>query len=77
MNVAELLEARAKANPAKPAIIFKDQPITFGRLKEVTFRLTAHLINLGIKKGDKIAIYLPNWPEYIYSYLQHLYLFLV
>ena len=69
MNVVELLEARAKANPTKPAIIFKDQPITFGRLKEVTFRLTAHLINLGIKKGDKIAVYLPNWPEYIYSYL--------
>jgi len=69
MNIAEILEKRAKENPDKPAYIFKDQPITFKQLKDSSFRLANNLIKLGIKKGDKVAIYLPNWLEYIYSYL--------
>ena len=65
----KLLENKAKEFPNKPAIIFKDQPTTFNQLKDSSFKLANSLINLGIKKGDRIAIYLPNWPEYIYSYL--------
>jgi len=69
MNIAEILEKRAKENPDKPAYIFKDQPITFKQLKDSSFRLANNLLKLGIKKQDRVAIYLPNWPEYIYSYL--------
>jgi acyl-CoA synthetase (AMP-forming)/AMP-acid ligase II len=69
MNVAEVLDRRAKAEPDKPAIIFKDQSISFSQLRDFSFRLADSLINTGVKKGDKIAIYLPNGPEYIYSYL--------
>lgn len=69
MNAVKLLEEKAKLYADKPAVIFKDQIITFKQLKEQSFLLANSLIKLGIKKQDKIAIYLPNWPEYIYSYL--------
>lgn len=69
VNIAQLLEEKAKCFPTKPAIIFRDLPITFKQLKETSFRLANGLRALGIKKGDKVAIYLPNCPEYIYSYL--------
>jgi len=69
MNVAEILETKATILSQKPAIIFKDQKISFSQLKDYSFKLTDSLIKLGVKKGDKVAIYLPNWPEYIYSYL--------
>jgi acyl-CoA synthetase (AMP-forming)/AMP-acid ligase II len=69
MNVAQLLGKSAKAHINKPAIIFKDQTITYGQLRDFSFPLANSLIKLGIKKGDKVAIYLPNWPEYVYSYL--------
>lgn len=69
MNIAKLLEDKAKDFPDKPAIIFKDRPITFDQLKDSSFKLANSLINLGIKKGDRVAIYLSNCPEYIYSYL--------
>ncbi|MBI3990669.1 MAG: acyl--CoA ligase, partial [Candidatus Omnitrophica bacterium] len=69
MNVAELLETKAKALSDKAAIIFKDQTITFSQLRDYSFRLADSLKKQGIKRGDKVAIYLPNWPEYIYSYL--------
>lgn len=69
MNIAELLDSKAKALFNKPAFIFKGQIITFQQLRENVFRFADSLIKLGIKKGDKVAIYLPNSPEYIYSYL--------
>ncbi len=69
MDVVELLDKQANKSGHKPAIIFKDQTISFSQLRDSSFKLADSLIKLGIKKGDKIAIYLPNWPEYIYSYL--------
>ena len=53
----------------KPAVIFNNQQISFAQLKEQSLRLANALLSLGVKKGERIAVYLPNWPEYIYSYL--------
>lgn len=69
MKVAELLNKQAEKYPQKAAIIFKEQTITFRQLRDICFGLADSLINLGIEKGDRVAIYLPNCPEYIFSYL--------
>lgn len=69
MQIAEILDKKTKQFSRNLAIIFKGQSITFNQLKDSSFRLANTLIDLGIKKQDKVAIYLPNWPEYIYSYL--------
>ncbi len=69
MNVREILEQKAAQYPLKTAVIFRGQSISFHQLKEFSFRLSNSLIKLGVKKGDKVALYLPNCPEYIYSYL--------
>ena len=69
MDVAATLEQKSKTYSNKPALIFTGQPITFSQLRDFSFRFADSLKILGIKKGDKVAIYLPNWPEYIYSYL--------
>jgi len=68
MEFAQLLETQYKKLGDKPAVIFKDQGISFLKLKDTSFQLANGLAGLGIKRGDKVAIYLPNWPEYIYSY---------
>ena len=69
MDIIKILTNTAGKFPRKPALIFKDQPVTFAQLKESSLRLTNSLIKLGLIKGDKVAIYLPNCPEYIYTYL--------
>ena len=69
MNIAEVLVNTAKKFSDKPAIIFQDKPLSFSELKDKVFKLANGLLDLGIKKGDKVAIYLPNWPEYILGYL--------
>ncbi|MFH1889011.1 MAG: AMP-binding protein [Candidatus Omnitrophota bacterium] len=69
MDVARILENQAKVNPDKPALVFQNLTISFSRLRDIVFQLSDGLKGLGIKRQDKIAIYLPNSPEYVYSYL--------
>jgi long-chain acyl-CoA synthetase len=69
MRISQLLDSNSKKYSDKPAIIFKGQAITFSQLGDITLKLAGGLTSLGLKKGDKVAIYLPNCPEYIYAYL--------
>ncbi len=69
MDVTRHLINTVKNLPDKSAIIFADQSISFSQLKDLTFRLANGLKELGLKKGTKAAVYLPNIPEYILSYL--------
>ncbi len=69
MNVIDVLEQRAKEYPQNPAIIFRGDKITFAQVKDKVLSLSQGLLKLGLKRKDKVAIYLPNWPEYIFSYL--------
>jgi long-chain acyl-CoA synthetase len=69
MNVASVLINTTKKFHSKPAVIFRGQPISFLTLCDNVFKLANGLLKSGIKKSDKVAIYLPNNPEYIYSYL--------
>jgi len=69
MDFAQVLVNTAKKFPNKPALIFQDKSISFSQLKDASFKLANSLKKLGVKKGDKVAIYLPIWPEYVISYL--------
>lgn len=69
MDVAKVLTDTAKKFPSKPAIIFKDVTVSFLELQNIVFRLANGFLKLGVRKSDKVAIYLPNCPEYVFSYL--------
>ena len=59
MNIRNVLEQTALNYSQKTAIIFKDQKITFDELRTQTLKLANALKDLGVKKGDKVGIYLP------------------
>lgn len=69
MDLIKILEENTRKFPDKPAIIFKDKPVTFLELRDWVFKLAYSLKELGIKRDSKVAIYLPSCPEYIVSYL--------
>ncbi len=69
MEIRNVLEKTVKQFSEKPALIFKDQIVTFCQLQERSLQLANALQANGAQKGDRIAIYLPNCPEYAYSYL--------
>jgi len=69
VNVVNVLEECAKIYAHKPAIIFRQEQLSFIQLRDKVFALGQGLLKLGVEPGDRVAIYLPNWPEYVLSYL--------
>jgi fatty-acyl-CoA synthase len=66
-SVAQVLEERAAEAPDRPFLLFGDRQVTYGQLNQRASALAAALHELGIEKDDRIAIDLPNWPEFIIS----------
>ena len=58
--MSDMLDRSAKKFPDKPALLFQGTTVTFRQLKEMTDRFAACLADFGIKKGDAVAILLPN-----------------
>ena len=55
--------AREAANAA--ALLFKGRTITHGELATLSDAFAAHLVRLGVKRGDGVAICLPNCPQFV------------
>lgn len=68
-NMAEVIARTAELVPEKAAIIEKDRVCTFRELKARADALATGLYSLGIRKGDHVAIILPNSIEAIIAYL--------
>src|SRR4029450_8522748 len=62
--VHEVMRATAGRFPDRPAITFKDPVITFAAFERESNRLANGLAALGLSAGDRVALYLPNCPQY-------------
>ncbi|EFK05347.1 long-chain-fatty-acid--CoA ligase [delta proteobacterium NaphS2] len=58
--LSEFLERSAQNFPDKMALLFQGYKLTFRQLKEMVDRFAVCLADLGIQKGDSVAILLPN-----------------
>lgn len=67
-NVYDLLIKAENNFGDRTAIIEDDKEISYSEMRKKSFKLANALYSLGIKRGDKIAIYLPNRSEYFYIY---------
>ncbi len=64
----EYVERAAKNYPNREAIIFQNNRISYAKLKRLSDVVAANLRYFGIKKGDRVAIMLPNLPQTIIAY---------
>jgi len=64
----ELLNLPTGAYPDKAALIFFGSEMTFLELSIVSKSFANALAELGIKKGDRVGLHLPNCPQYLISY---------
>ncbi len=60
----EFLEQSARTYPERPAVIFKNHSLTYRQLNDLSDRLAAALADLGIEKGDRVAVFMPNAPQF-------------
>jgi long-chain acyl-CoA synthetase len=68
ISVPELFDRIVEKYGNKNALIFYGKKITYQELREMVDRLATALADLGIKKGDTVALYLLNSPQYVISY---------
>ncbi|HEX3630723.1 MAG TPA: long-chain fatty acid--CoA ligase [Candidatus Dormibacteraeota bacterium] len=68
MNLAHNLGRGRSFFADRPAILFEGRSISYRELDESSNRLANALIALGINRGDRVAIYLPNIPEFVVVY---------
>ncbi|MDP7207203.1 MAG: AMP-binding protein, partial [Candidatus Bathyarchaeota archaeon] len=62
------LENSARKYPNRTAAIFYGNRIPYCRLWNESLRLAGALSRLGLEKGDRVAILLPNVPQFIIAY---------
>ena len=62
------LENTARKYPDRTAAIFYSNRVSYGRLWDGSLRLAGALRRLGLEKGDRVAMLLPNVPQFIVAY---------
>ena len=67
-NLVQMLEETVRSYGDRPFIIHDKSRLTYGEFDATVNALAHNLQGMGIEKGDKIAIMLPNCPEFIISY---------
>ena len=67
-SVLEYFEDRVIAAPDKVALSFYGYEMTYKELEEAIERFAGGLGSLGIKKGDRVALYMENCPQFVISY---------
>ncbi len=59
------LDRAAEKYPNQTAILYKGRSIKYGHLRNHVDRLAAALAKLGVQKGDRVCLFLPNCMEFI------------
>jgi long-chain acyl-CoA synthetase len=68
LNLASLLEQSTRRDPSKLAVIFDDYRLRYGEVNGAANKVANALVALGVQKGDKVALMLPNTPHFPICY---------
>ncbi len=68
LNLSILLEASAQDYPGQVAVIFNEKKMTYAELNAAANMFANGLKKLGVKRGDKVALMMPNVPYFPIAY---------
>ncbi|GAB3055460.1 long-chain-fatty-acid--CoA ligase [Virgibacillus ainsalahensis] len=68
ISLMELFSESVQNFPNHTAITFNGRSYTYRQLEQLIKNVAASLMNLGVRKGDRVALMLPNCPQYPISY---------
>lgn len=58
----------SEKHPDRNALIYLGEQLTYRRLRECIQRFATALYDLGVRRGDKVMIYVPNCPQFVICY---------
>jgi fatty-acyl-CoA synthase len=65
VTLGALLDRMAATRGGAAAVVFRDRRLTYGELREQSERLARALLAAGVERGDRVALLLPNRPEWL------------
>ena len=68
ITLPQLLEQTVSKSPGAAALIYFGTNISYGQLRDHVNRLAAGLRALGVRKGDRVALMMPNCPQFVISF---------
>jgi long-chain acyl-CoA synthetase len=68
ISLGQMLHKTAAKLPETPALYYSNQKITFSELETLAGKFGKALQERGVKKGERVALYLPNIPEFVVAY---------
>jgi long-chain acyl-CoA synthetase len=68
MNIAEHIENGAKEYPDRPAIVFDGAAITYRECDAMSSKAAGVFASAGVQTGDRVALFLPNAPQFVFAY---------
>lgn len=66
--IYSILEDAAAKYPDRVCTVFKGREVTYREMNDQTDRMAAALAGMGIKKGDRVGIFIPNTPQFVIAY---------
>jgi long-chain acyl-CoA synthetase len=69
VNIANHVARVAREHPGRQAVVFEGSEISYGALEACACALAHALRANGVRRGERIALYLPNIPAFILAYL--------
>ncbi len=67
-TLIDLLRIRSEETPELAAFHWEEETCSFERLWHAVRRFGAHLCRLGIAKGDRVVLAMPNGPEFFFAF---------
>lgn len=64
-SLKEQFSTLVKKHPDRPYIYYLDEVITYEQANVLACKFANSMINIGIKKGDRVVVALPNMPEFV------------
>ena len=68
ITLPQLLGQTAAKSPDHPALLYFGAKISYAQLQDHVDRLAAGLQSLGVKPGDRVALLMPNCPQFVISF---------
>jgi long-chain acyl-CoA synthetase len=68
LSIYGMLESSARRFPRRPAIAWFGRHLSYEWLRHEVERFSAVLDGLGVRRGDRVGLILPNSPQYVIAY---------
>ena len=68
-HLAVLFAQAAREHPAREFLVFGSRRMTYAQVEREAVAFAEALAGLGVQPGDRLAVDLPNWPEWVVTLL--------